>query len=252
MKIPGLCVAAIFSLVLGACHTNRSAALSPSDTGVLFRTARVEGVDRHFAVYVPREYSATKPWPCIVFLNGKGECGTDGSRQLLVGLLPAILAQSQTWPAIVVLPQKPDQESQWADHDALVMEALAMVRREFTIDPRRLYLTGLSQGGAGTWAIGAAHAEVWAALAPVCGYGDPAALAPSLVGVPIWAFHGMRDDVVTPDKTTAIIDAIKVQRAGGRAGPEPMLTLFPDANHNAWDPAYRGDELARWLFDQKK
>jgi predicted peptidase len=221
-------------------------------TGVLFRTAAVGLDDRSFAIYVPREYTPDKTWPCVVFLNGSGECGTDGSRQLAVGLLPAILAEPERWPVIAVFPQKPDQKSQWADHDTLVLAALDLARLEFNIDSSRIYLTGLSQGGGGTWSIGASHPDLWAALAPVCGYGDPAALAPRLINTPIWAFHGLKDDVVKPEQTISMIDAIKAEQVRTGKGVEPKATLFPEANHNAWDPTYRAKDLPEWLLAQRR
>lgn len=248
-----LAVALTLALGLGACRTTGNTGVTPTiSTGVLFRDAAV-GANRHrFAIYVPHEYTPAKPWPCVVFLNGSGECGTDGCRQLAVGLLPAILAEPQRWPCIVVFPQKPDQPTQWSEHDALVMAALDLARLEFNIDPQRLYLTGLSQGGGGTWTLGAKHADLWAAIVPVCGYGDPAAIAPSLASMPIWAFHGLKDDVVKPAQTTAMIDAIKAEQARRGMGPEPKATLYPDANHNAWDPTYRNEALPKWLLEHRR
>lgn len=221
-------------------------------TGVLFRTVEVADTNHRFAIYVPRDYTPDTTWPCIVFLNGRGECGTDGTRQLSQGLMPAILSEPQRWPAIVVFPQKPDQPSQWADHDALVLAALEVTRLEFNVDPNRVYLTGLSQGGAGSWSLGAKHPDLWAAVAPVCGYGDPVAIAPEIANLPVWAFHGMKDDVVKPEQTTAIIDAIKAEQKATGKGVEPLMTLFPDANHNAWDPTYRNEDLPTWLFKQRR
>lgn len=246
-------VLALAFLTLGACRSTGSSSLAPAiATGVLFRDANINGTNRRYAIYVPRDYTPDKAWPCIVFLNGRGECGTDGTRQLAVGLMPAILAEPTRWPAIVVFPQKPDQQSQWADHDEMVMAILERTRLEFNIDANRRYLTGLSQGGAGTWAIGAKHADVWAAIAPVCGYGESATLAPSLASTTIWAFHGMKDDIVKPEQTIAIIDAIKTEQARVGKGTEPKATYFPDANHNAWDPAYRNADLPTWLFEQRR
>lgn len=246
-------VLALAFLTLGACRSTGSSSLAPAiATGVLFREVEIAGTNRRYAIYVPRNYSHDQTWPCVVFLNGRGECGIDGTRQLAVGLMPAILAEPDRWPAIVVFPQKPDQQTQWADHDDMVMAILERTRLEFNIDANRRYLTGLSQGGAGTWAIGANHADLWAAIAPVCGYGEPAALAPALVEMPIWAFHGLKDDIVKPEQTVAIIDAIKAEQSRMGKGTEPKATYFPDANHNSWDPTYRGGDLPKWLFAQRR
>ncbi len=255
MTMPILLAAA---LVLGACNPtirrNEANAMrsTPVCRGLLFRTSQIAGEARRYALYVPREYDPAQAWPLVVFLNGKGECGTDGVRQACVGLGPAILANPERWPCVVLFAQKPDPQSAWGDHDAMVMGLIDAVRSDVNIDPERITLTGLSQGGAGTWAIGANHADVFAALAPVCGYGEPGQVAPRAAIVPIWAFHGLKDDVVKPELTRRIVDAVKAAQAGGTRGPEPRLTLLPEANHNAWDPAYRNEELPRWLLAQRR
>lgn len=225
-------------------------------TGLLFREVAIGSVSHRYMIFVPREYDAKKTWPCVVFLNGSGECGTDGARQTLAGLGPVLLADQDRWPCVAVFPQKPTSKKQWSEHDDLVMATLDATRSECNIDESRIYLTGLSQGGAGTWSLGAKHPALWAALMPVCGYGDPQELAGPLVNIPIWAFHGGKDDVVPPAKTTAIIDEIKLERmrrnVAGDPGPDPKLTIFPDANHNSWDPTYRDPKTAAWLFAQCK
>ncbi len=243
------------ALLLGACthyHEARAMSSAPNAQGLLFRSADIAGTLRRYALYIPREYDAAKPWPLVIFLNGSGECGTDGVRQAAVGLGPAILANPDRWPCIALFPQKPDQPSQWDSHDAMVMGLIDAVRKDVNIDADRIVLTGLSQGGAGTWAIGANHPDLFAALAPVCGYGEPGKVAPRAATLPIWAFHGLKDDVVKPELTQRIVDAVKAAQAGGIKGPEPRLTLLPDANHNAWDPAYRNEELPRWLLAQRR
>jgi dienelactone hydrolase len=218
-----------------------------SETGVLFRSITHRGTERKYAVYVPRNYEQGKNWPLVVFLNGRGECGTDGQKQLAVGLIPAAMLEPARWPVLILAIQKPDADKQWIEYDDYVMSAIAETRQQFAVDPARIYLTGLSQGGAGTWAIGAAHPDFFAALAPVCGYGDPTpALGEALKGMPIWAFHGGKDDVVLPQKTEALVNAVNA------AGGSPKLTIFPDANHNSWDAAYRGQDLGPWLLAQTR
>ncbi|HZW07731.1 MAG TPA: hypothetical protein VFF65_11475, partial [Phycisphaerales bacterium] len=158
-----------------------------------------------FAVYIPAGNPPAGGWPCIVFLNGSGECGTDGHRQTTVGLLPAVLAAPHRWPFVIVLPQKPTRESRWLEHGALVMGCLEAAKGRWNVDEQRLYLTGLSQGGNGTWEIGAAYPGLFAALAPVCGFVDPhlnanrwegdgATIAEAVLITPVWAFHGGRDN----------------------------------------------------------
>jgi predicted peptidase len=196
-----------------------------------------------FAVWLPPGFDSRQSWPLIVFLHGKGECGTDGRRQTEVGLGPALRSHPERWPFLVLLPQKPDQDSAWEDHRGMVEAQVNDVRREFGFDEQRLYLTGLSQGGHGTWAIAAMDPGAWAAIAPVCAYGDPA-LGVAVTGLPVWAFHGGRDDIVPPERGRVLVEAALA--AGG--SPEPRLTIYPEANHNSWDRAYAEEELPAWFL----
>ena len=227
-----------------------------------------------FAVYVPRGDEPRGGWPCIVFLNGSGECGTDGQRQLTQGLMPAVLNKPEEWPFVIVFPQKPRRESKWLDHKEMVMACLGRARERWLVDQDRVYLTGLSQGGNGTWEIGAAEAGVFAALAPVCGYVDPesaalrwpsdsATVAQALVITPVWAFHGEKDDVVKPEQTRRMIAAldelvvevrgpadrraVELQKDDGRAS-HLRMTIYPDLNHGSWDRAYRDSGVSSWFL----
>lgn len=212
-------------------------------TGFLDKTITIAGREHRYVLYVPPVYTqdAKKDWPLLVFLHGMGECGTDGRQQVDVGLGAAIRRDPDRWPFVVVFPQKPDHQSEWADHDALVMGTLAATQKECRIDARRRYLTGLSQGGAGTWALGSKHADIFAALAPVCGYGRPAQVAPALKAVPIWAFHGVDDKAVPVQQSKDLCAAVE------KAGGHPVLTLYEHTAHNSWDKAYGSSSLAEWL-----
>ena len=140
-----------------------------------------------YAVWLPPGYDRSRAWPCIVFLNGSGECGTDGLKQTWQGLGPALLAHPERWPFVAVLPQKPGADEEWEEREDLVFAALKVVQKSCNIDPERIALAGISQGGHGTWMIGARHPGVWSCLAPVCGYGRArtvSRLAAPGVGVP--------------------------------------------------------------------
>jgi predicted peptidase len=215
-------------------------------TGFLFESVKVDGTDFGYAVYVPRGYTPDRKWPVIVFLNGRGECGMDGQKQVAVGLGTAVLAERDAWPFIIVFPQKPAADTNWVDHEKLVMATLDATTSSYSTDAARVYLTGLSQGGRGTWEIAAKHPDRFAAIAPVCGFGDPASIAPKVKGIPVWAFHGQKDDVVPPKSTTDIIDALKA------LGADATATLYPNANHNSWDQAYRTEKLGEWFLAHVK
>jgi predicted peptidase len=235
-----------------------------TQTGFLFRTitARSNGqsLTSKYAVYVPRSYDGSKPVPLIVFLHGAGESGTDGQKTIAQGIGTAILFNEAAWPAIVLFPQKPTQESRWIDHEGLALGVLEEARKTYNVDPTRIYLTGLSQGGAGSWAIGARHLDLFAAVVPICGFTGtwdkvhvtPQSVAEGISGLPIWTFHGLKDDVVLPKETEAIVAAVQAKQAGMPGVPAIKATYFPDADHNSWDAAYRSAELAKWLFEQRK
>ncbi len=222
------------------------AAEADMTTGFVFDSVNVSGTERSFAVYVPRNYTPDREWPVIVFLNGSGECGTDGQKHLAVGLAPAIMLDARGWPFIAVFPQKPEQRTAWLEHDDLVQAALDKTMAAYSTDKSRVYLTGLSQGGRGTWEIGAKHPDKFAAIAPICGWGDPATLAPALAKTPCWAFHGEKDTAVAPSGTRILIAALEKLNAPAK------MTIYPEANHNSWDQAYRTEKLGEWFLTHKE
>lgn len=209
----------------------------PSNTGFLER--ELQG--RHYVVYVPRDL---KPdFPTILYLHGRGESGTDGLLSCAIGLPLAILRNRARWPFLVVIPQKPTQESAWVDHQEWLSELCKSVEKEFPTDPHRRYLTGLSQGGHGTWRLAKSLPWQFAAVAPVCGWADPERAAKELRDMPLWAFHGMKDDVVKPEGSINAVEAIRA------AGGNPKITLYPELGHNSWDETYQQSELPKWLLE---
>lgn len=250
------CVAA--AVMLGGCTASGPGErMDASDDrgGFLMRSVTLDERTMPYVMYVPRAYRADTTdalWPVIVFLHGSGECGTDGLRQLSQGLGQAIQRQPERWPFVVLLPQLPGRDLQWSAYDDLVMAMLERARAELRLDDDRTYLTGLSRGGAGTWSLGAAHPRTWAALAPVCGYGDPESVAPMLTGVPVWCFHGDADDIVPASQSVAMVEAI---RATARDQGDPdlaRLSVYPGVNHGSWDRAYAEDGLPGWLLAQRR
>ncbi|MEP6470966.1 MAG: PHB depolymerase family esterase [Acidobacteriota bacterium] len=222
------------------------------------------GAKLPYLVYVPRDYDAARRWPLVLFLHGQGESGTDGWRQLLQGLPPALFAAPERWPAIVLLPQKPDSDREWESYEKALLALVDRARRTWAIDPERVILTGLSQGGHGSWVLGARHPDVWAAVGPVCGYaaarrrdaagripadafgGTAADLAKPLASTPVWAFHGAIDDVVPVAETEAMIAALRA------AGGTPRVTIVPKVGHGVWSRAYEDPEFAAWLIAQRR
>ena len=234
-------------------------------TGFLDRTVTVAGQSYHYQVYVPATYAAQPSWPAILFLHGAGERGSDGLLQTSVGLAPAIRQNPSRYPAIVVFPQSP-RDSLWVGTPAdMAVAALQQTMREFHVDPKRVYLTGLSMGGNGTWYIAYRHPELFAAVVPICGWirdfpqfrgsqpvvpGDSAQIMPLLVQklgkTPIWIFHGEVDQVVNVNGSREPAAALKT------AGADVRYTELLGLNHNSWDAAYGSDEFVKWLFAQQR
>jgi predicted esterase len=182
------------------------------------------------------------PRPCVVFLHGVGENGTDGERHLKVGLGPHV---GPDFPAIALFPQCRGPWKYVGEDERLVLDALARAKREFPID--RVYLTGLSQGGCSTYDLGAKHPDLWDALLVVCGAGRPED-APRLP-MPVWAFHGGKDESIPP--AGPFRDAIG-SRDFVKLLPNARYTEFPDAGHAIWDRVYSDPEVWKWLFAQRR
>jgi predicted peptidase len=242
--------------------------LPPRSQGAFVeRTLRLDGVDHRYQVFVPAAEAGGRTPPVILFLHGSGERGNDGAKPTLVGIGPYLRAHRDSFPAIVVFPQAPEG-SEWGGNLGLVFATLDAATREFRGDPDRTYLTGLSMGGYGVWDVAMRAPGRFAALAPVCGAvrqpreerdtlfvaavaneADPySAIAQRLRAVPVWIFHGAKDDLVPPEDDRRLIAAF---RAAGAA--DARHTEFPDANHNSWDPAYsQTPQFWEWLFAQKR
>ena len=229
------------------------------------RSIDVAGTTHRYQVFVPASAAGGRMPPVIVFLHGSGERGSDGAKQTTVGIGKYIRAHLSDFPAIVVFPQAPD-DTEWGGNADLVFASLDAATREFHGDADRTYLTGLSMGGYGTWEMALRAPGRFAALVPVCGglvhprrpsmgvsgidgVADPyAAVASRLKDTPTWQFHGAQDDVVSPDYSRQMDAALKA--VGAR---DARLTIFPEANHNSWDPAYsQTPGLWTWLFAQKR
>ena len=216
----------------------------PFSTGFINRTMQVGGKEHRYVVYVPFDYTPNKPWPVIMFLHGAYERGNDGLIQTDVGIGRSIRKHTDRFPCIVVMPQCPEW-SWWENSEDLIDMALAETRRIYNVDTARIYLTGISMGGNATWNYGARRLNVYAALIPICGKGNPRD-AKVLAGIPIWAFHGAKDENVPVRHTRKMVEAI--QKAQGNI----KYTEFPEADHNSWDKAYGGEDTLVWLLAQRK
>lgn len=213
--------------------------------GFLFRNIQIDDKEIGYGVFIPASYDPLTPTPTIVFLNGHGECGKDGQKQFSAGLGPAVIRNFEEWPFIIIFPQKQEGEEDWEDEEPMLMEIVDKTRQEYNVDPSRIYLTGISQGGHGTWTIASMHPDLFAAIAPVCGWADED-VAKKVAGLPIWMFHGDADEAVPFTKSQ---DMAKFLDA---AGADYKFTVYPGVGHNSWDSAYQNEKLADWLLSFSK
>lgn len=213
--------------------------------GLLYRTfVDSRGVPMHYALFVPRGYRGDRPYPLIFFLHGHGDRGTEGRQYTAVGL-PFTLRYREI-DFLVLCPQGPSGGWDPGGEDARrAMELLAAVERSHRVDTKRVYLTGLSSGGTGAWALAAAHPGRWAAIVPVAGAPPGPAQAPLIKDIPCWCFHNRYDGDSPVADVRRMIGALRT--AGGR----PRYTEYLNVNHDAWDQAYQSPELFDWLKRQR-
>ncbi len=197
----------------------------------------------NYLLYLPKGYAddTTTRWPLLLFLHGSGESGYDLQKVKAHGP-PELADKGKQFPFIIVSPQS-EVPSGW-DTEAL-HRLLAYVKKKFRVNDKKVYLTGLSMGGFGTWALAMKYPDEFAALAPVCGGGDTTN-AWKLRNIPVWCFHGAKDDVVLPASSENMV------KAAGRYNKNIRFTLYPDANHNSWDATYTNDSVYTWLLAQTK
>ncbi len=235
-----------FALMMGFGAVSRAA-----DTGVFEDRVIVDadGAEAKYVLFRPKsslEPKANEKFPLILFLHGSGETGTDGKLQATVGLGPVVKKQAETFPAFVIFAQS--HKRTWSANSNDANRALKMVDdlcKAAPIDTDRIYLTGLSMGGYGTWSLAAAEPKRWAAIVPVCGGGNPKTVE-KFKDIPCWCFHGDKDSSVKVSKSREMISALK------EAGSNPKYTEYPGVGHNSWDKAYGTPELFVWLFEQKR
>jgi predicted peptidase len=241
------------------------AAPAQTETQYLSRSATVGSATYNYKVYLPAGWKRENKAPVILFLHGAGERGDDNTAQTRVGLGPAIAARKD-FPFIVVLPQCP-RGRWWSEPEmqAQALKAFDQTVEEFNGDRSRVYLTGLSMGGYGLWAIASANPGRFAALAPVCGgirppravttppgtadpnaAADPYAEAAKKVGkTPVWVFHGGADSVVPVSESQKMVESLRA------IGGQVRYNEYEGVGHNSWDRAYGEAELFTWMLSHR-
>lgn len=205
------------------------------------------------------DYDSKSKYPLVIFLHGSGERGNDNEAQLKWGVRNFALPQNmKMYPSIVIAPQCP-KNMRWGNFSKkemslkllptkpmkLLIELINEVILKLPVDTNRIYITGLSMGGFGTYDAISRHPNLFAAAVPVCGGGD-IAKATSIAHIPIWIFHGALDTTVSPILSQVMVKALT------EAGANPGFTQYPQTGHFSWIPAYSDPMMMQWLFSQRK
>jgi predicted peptidase len=209
-------------------------------TSNIFKTTISKKVSLPYLLYKP-----TKPktkLPLVMFLHGAGERGNDLDLVKIHGI-PKLIEQGQAFPFIAVSPQCP-KDSWWPLELESLKGLLDEIISKHDVDKKRVYLTGLSMGGYGTWYLAGLYPQTFAAIAPICGGGD-FVLGEQLATMPIWAFHGDKDNVVPLSESQRMVDIVK--KAGGKA----KLTVYKNVDHDSWTKTYNNPKFYEWLLSHK-
>ncbi|MEN6357823.1 MAG: dienelactone hydrolase family protein [Armatimonadota bacterium] len=198
-----------------------------------------------YSIYLPQGYDEEKNklWPLVFFLHGAGERGDDLEKPKVHGPLK-LAAQGRQFPFIILAPLCPE-DSWWNNEIDKVIDLLDDIESNYNVDKSRIYLTGISMGGYGTWGLAARIPERLAAIAPICGGGNPAN-APLIKDIPMWVFHGDADPTVPLEKSQEMVDAVR------SAGGSPKFTIYPSVEHDCWTATYESDEFWKWLLGQRR
>jgi len=216
-----------------------------------------------YRLFIPEEYDARRAYPLIVYLHGGGGRGADGIAHLTSDVAALISEPVQAIArSFVLAPQCPAGDEwvnrhrppfpNYAQHRVLesdaakmTFEVLKVIFAGYNVDPDRVYLTGPSMGGSGTWDFVTRHPHVFAAAVPVTGVND-SSRAPVIADLPIWVFHGSRDETSSVANSRAMVEALR------RLGSPVRFTEIEGVGHDSWTHAYSNLEMYRWLFAQRR
>lgn len=222
-----------------------------------------------YRILYPENFNKNEKYPLVIFLHGAGERGDDNQKQLVHGSKLFLNPENQkSFPAIVVFPQCP-KEDYWANVEqqrdengkrhfnfqnggtpttamAGVLSLVDSLAKLTFVNTSKIYAMGLSMGGMGTFELVSRRPGTFAAAVPICGGDNPKSAKKYAKKVPFWVFHGQKDDIVIPAHSEAMVEAIK------KYGGEVKFTLYPNANHNSWDPTFAEPQLLPWLFSNSK
>jgi len=246
MLLTVACLVAMAGCALAGPKRIPAAEVKTGQYAQVLETKGAGAVRIQYLLYVPQDYAKAKePWPLVLFLHGAGERG-DNLDKVKVHGPPKLVARGKEFPFICISPQCPakawwDRPREIAALKALLDDAAA----RYNVDTGRVYVTGLSMGGFGTWALAIDQPKRFAAIAPICGKGDPEKVA-AIKHVPTWVFHGAKDRTVPLKRSEEMVEALKA------AGAEPKFTVYPDAGHDSWTATYNNPDFWKWLLAQRR
>ncbi len=195
----------------------------------------------HYLEYIPSAKEKSEKLPLLIFLHGMGERGVDLNKLKIHGP-PSFLDQKTDFPFICISPQCPDK-IYW--NEKLLLPFYKEIINKYPVDKNRIYITGLSMGGFGTWSSIIAKPDLFAAAAPICGGGDPSKVE-AIKAMPIWVFHGAKDNVVPVAQSEEMVNSLK------KIGSKVKFTIYPEAFHNSWTETYNNKELYKWFLTHQK
>ncbi|MBC8186453.1 prolyl oligopeptidase family serine peptidase [candidate division KSB1 bacterium] len=231
-----LIMLSLFTIMVG-CSTS-SKLIIGNQSPEKFQKEIKKNIEVNYLLYLPENYEQeTKNYPLMLFLHGAGERGKNLQKVAIHG--PAkLIKQGKKFPFIIVSPQC--SENQWWDIESLDL-LLKDMSSQYRVDENQIYLTGLSMGGYGTWAMAMEYPHRFAAIAPICGGGNPV-IAGKIKHLPTWVFHGAKDDVVPLKNSQDMVDALK------ETGGDVKFTIYPEAQHDSWTETYNNPELYEWFL----
>jgi len=212
-------------------------------SGKVFAKKITKKVGLKYLLYLPQGYGeGNKKWPLAMFLHGAGERGDDLELVKKHGP-PKMVSQGKDFEFVIISPQCPEGVW-WSEKAETLIALLDEIETRYDVDKDRVYLTGLSMGGFGSWTLGCYYPERFAAVAPICGGFEPY-LAEKMKDVPVWAFHGAKDDVVPLRRSSEMVEGLK------KAGGDAKLTVYPEADHDSWTQTYNNPELYEWFLKHR-
>jgi predicted peptidase len=222
----------------------------PRQTAEVLNKQINKAIQLKYLLFLPKGYpGSSKRWPVILFLHGIGERGQDPWKVKLHGP-PKVAEQMADFPFVVVSPQCP--EGEWWSNEVL-MTLLDEVIARHAVDVDRIYLTGLSMGGFGTWSLALAYPERFAAAAPICGGGNWHVVkahdekrAAALKSLPFWVFHGDKDTAISIEESERMVKALQ------KFGCDIKFTIYPGVGHDSWTETYNNPELYQWFLKHSR